>query len=358
MTPTILILTQPEDIHASAVGGVLQRRGARVIEMHTAEFPALTKLATFAGNGGMMGQLELPNERVDLSQVTSVWYRRPERAELPDWPAAVRKFAVRESEHALGGLWAALDCYWVSRPERIFAASYKLPQLGWARAAGFRVPDTLVTNDPLSVRAFYDTHDGAIVYKTLYAGNIAHSADTIGVIYTTPILAEHVEQMNRVALVPCQFQEYVPKRLEVRATVMGEAVLAVEIHSQATEQTRHDWRRYDDNTPYQAHALPHEMEDACIRLVKQLGLEFGAIDLILRPDGEYVFLEINPNGQWLWLEPASGLPFTDTLADLLIERRALSSPAGPSTVAPRANISWHAPLPEGVWRSAEQGGPA
>jgi hypothetical protein len=100
------------------------------------------------------------------------------------------------------------------------------------------------------------------------------------------------------------------------------------------------------------------MEDACIRLVKQLGLEFGAIDLILRPDGEYVFLEINPNGQWLWLEPASGLPFTDTLADLLIERRALSSPAGPSTVAPRANISWHAPLPEGVWRSAEQGGPA
>jgi glutathione synthase/RimK-type ligase-like ATP-grasp enzyme len=115
------------------------------------------------------------------------------------------------------------------------------------------------------------------------------------------------------------FQAYVPKRSELRVTVVGERVFAAEIGSQATHHTRHDWRRYDmAHTPHTPHALPEPVARAAVALVRALGLVYGAIDLVLTPDGDYVFLEINPNGQYLWIEHLTGLPITAAIADHLI----------------------------------------
>ena len=115
------------------------------------------------------------------------------------------------------------------------------------------------------------------------------------------------------------FQAYVPKRFELRITVVGQQVFAAEIHSQHTNHTRHDWRRYDlDETPHFPHALPPDVAQRCIQLVQELGLCYGAIDMVLTPDDRYVFLEINPSGQYLWIEQLTGLPITDALCDLLI----------------------------------------
>ena len=115
------------------------------------------------------------------------------------------------------------------------------------------------------------------------------------------------------------FQAYVPKRVELRITVVGQQVFAAEIHSQHTHHTRHDWRRYDlDETPHFPHALPPDVAQRCLRLVQALGLCYGAIDMVLTPDDRYVFLEINPNGQYLWIEQLTGLPITDALCDLLM----------------------------------------
>jgi hypothetical protein len=88
-----------------------------------------------------------------------------------------------------------------------------------------------------------------------------------------------------VAHGPIIFQSYVPKRIEVRVTGVGERVFAAEIHSQATHRTRLDWRRYDlDVTPHYPHALPREIEERCARLVAESGLVYGTIDLIARSD--------------------------------------------------------------------------
>ena len=78
--------------------------------------------------------------------------------------------------------------------------------------------------------------------------------------------------------------------------------------------------------PHYPHRLPREVENSCIDLVQRLGLEFGAIDLIVRPDGRYTFLEINPNGQWAWLEEMTGLPFVETCSELLLNGGSLSRP--------------------------------
>src|SRR5262249_46875973 len=136
-----------------------------------------------------------------------------------------------------------------------------------------------------------------------------------------------------VRLCPVIFQAYVPKRVELRVTVVGGRVFAAEIHSQASRRTRHDWRHYDPyQTPHHAHDLPADVEGRCLALTERLGLRYGAIDLVLTPDGRYVFLEINPNGQFLWIEEATGLPISDAVCNVLMAGGPASPEVTPSEV--------------------------
>ena len=97
-----------------------------------------------------------------------------------------------------------------------------------------------------------------------------------------PSVLRDVGYAASIEYCPVIFQAYVPKRFELRITVVGQQVFAAEIHSQQTHHTRHDWRRYDlSNTPHFPHALPEEVQQLCVRLVERLELCYGAIDMIL-----------------------------------------------------------------------------
>jgi glutathione synthase/RimK-type ligase-like ATP-grasp enzyme len=141
--------------------------------------------------------------------------------------------------------------------------------------------------------------------------------------FAEPVANRDVGYADAVRYLPTIFQAYVPKDVELRITVVGQQVFAVAIHSQQTQHTRHDWRHYDlSHTPHTLHELPEQVRHRCLQLVDRLGLCYGAIDLILTPDGRYVFLEINPSGQYLWLEKLMGLPISDAICDLLLSREA------------------------------------
>ena len=138
--------------------------------------------------------------------------------------------------------------------------------------------------------------------------------------YTEPVRPRDLVHVEDLRLCPLIVQQYVPKRLELRVTVVGDEVFAAAIHSQASNHTRLDWRRYDDaRTPIAPFELPADVAERCRALVRELGLCYGAIDLVLTPDDRFVFLEINPNGQYLWIELATGLPISAAVADLLLE---------------------------------------
>ena len=126
--------------------------------------------------------------------------------------------------------------------------------------------------------------------------------------------------MEDIVCAPGIFQEYVPKRVETRITIVGDEVFASEIDSQSNPATIHDWRRDFANTRYRTHELPVAVAKKCLDFVRMLNLKFGALDFVIRPDGAYVFLEINPNGQWLWIENLTGLPIGNAIATLLTRR--------------------------------------
>jgi len=119
-------------------------------------------------------------------------------------------------------------------------------------------------------------------------------------------------------LAPILAQEYIEKKLELRITIVGQKMFTCAIHSQDSEQTRIDWRRYDfRNVKHLPYQLPEKIKQKLHKLMKIWNLSFGAIDMILTPEGKYVFLEINPNGQWLWIEQLTEMPISRVIAELL-----------------------------------------
>jgi glutathione synthase/RimK-type ligase-like ATP-grasp enzyme len=177
----------------------------------------------------------------------------------------------------------------------------------------------LVTNSPQAFLEFYFECRGQLVSKVILFGRVHRNGENHDS-YTHVVQRRELVGYQSVRYAPGIFQEYVPKRVELRVTVVGSRVFAAEIHSQDSRLTRDDWRHYDnDRATYAPHALPKSIENLCLQLVRALHLSFGAIDLVLTPQGEYVFLEINPNGQWVWVQELAGLPIAEAIAELLFQ---------------------------------------
>ncbi|MER6514979.1 ATP-dependent carboxylate-amine ligase [Nonomuraea sp. NPDC001636] len=305
MKPEVLVVAQNHDSHATHVATLLERRGARPRLLRSADFPA-----SLTANQHRIGEIE-------LRRLTSVWFRRlmPYQLEPVIAGTQVRRHLLREAEVFADALWDSLECRSVPAPFTLLRRAQRKPyQLTVAGRVGFDVPDTLVTNDPDDLLDFYCRHDGRVVHKAMNAPQVARLARPTQQVSTRDVL--HVAGLR---CTPVIVQEYVPKRQEVRVTVVGERLFAVAIDSQASNRTRFDWRRHDHKarqlSPYE---LPDEVAERCLELTRRLGVSFGGIDLILTHDGRHVFLEINLGGQWRWLERATGLPISDAMADLLL----------------------------------------
>jgi hypothetical protein len=325
----ILILTEPDDVHADAVIERLKDRGAEWFRFNPADFPARAGMSLgFEPNGRTRAILRTSETTIGLARLRSVWYRRPQ----PPVPheniqnAAIRSFVAEDCLMFLRDLWHTLDCRWLpGNPMTIRAAELKGSQLRIAGEVGFELPPTLFTNSPDEFLDFYRQHDGQIITKL--AGTSFHrSFGNHFMRYTEVVSKRDLGHVASIRHCPVILQAYVPKQVELRITVVGRQVFAAEIHSQQTHHTRHDWRRYDHaNTPLFPHDLPPEIHERCVRLVERLGLAYGAIDMILTPDGRYVFVEINPNGQYLWIEQKTGLPISDAVCEFLMDERGAQS---------------------------------
>jgi glutathione synthase/RimK-type ligase-like ATP-grasp enzyme len=263
---------------------------------------------------------------LDLNEVTAVWLRRPTAATAG--PEVVeegrRQWAEETAKEALTGLYELLDCFWLpARPRVALAAQNKVRQLQLAAELGFRVPRTCITNSPDAFLDFREETEGNLVSKMMGGSVLWKTGGTRLAPFTAPVLRRHAIHAQAVRHAPTIFQAYVPKRVELRITVVGDRIFPVAIDSQASPRTRHDWRHYDnERTAYTAHELPAEVERRCFQLVRELDLSFGAIDMVLTPAGEYVFLEVNPGGQWGWVEELSGAPIAAAVADQLLAGRA------------------------------------
>ena len=318
MDSTILILTNEDDAHADSMVQILSGRGADFVRFDPVHFPGNATISVSWEEDRWAYILSSDHKTFDLSQITSIWLRRPTRWQpLHIADRGTGNFIEAERRHAIDALWQSVDCFWVNNPAANRLAGLKPYHLAVASEFGLSVPRTLISNDPSHVMRFYSDCGGKIVYKTLSGTDDLYLDRSV---FTSLVSSAHLGDIDRVATAPCTFQEYVPKSFEVRTTVIGNQTFSAAIFSQEFEITKHDWRKGQDlPLRYEPYHLPLEIEAMLLKLVSALDLAFGTIDMIVTPEGDHVFLEINPNGQFGFIEYETGLPIFSALADLLMK---------------------------------------
>ena len=280
-------------------------------------------LGTNGSITGFVDVLKIKGERIEsirltVSDIHIAWYLRENGNQSDTKKSSLEtRFLQNESRGAIQSILSVLDCIWVNRKETVdFLASNKLYQQKIAQQSGLLVPPTLISNNPEDVNRFSCGRDGLLL-KTI--GYIRLDEEGKHFIYSQRFPHEELTKSSvAISMCPIFAQEYIEKKYEYRVMVIGNKVLACKIDSQASEATKIDWRHYDlENVEHSQTELPEEIQRKLVAFMEKIGLRYGAIDLIETPDGNFVFLEVNPSGQWGWVADIAGLPIPEAVAEML-----------------------------------------
>ena len=300
----ILILGGADDEHAVHMLGHLRRRGQDAELLDSRDFPS--HLGVSCDPCRRTGALRLPRgRRLDLAQVSSVYWRSYPGVgaiELPHPGQAA--LAANDARSLFETLLIGLPARWINGWDAYQLHQTKPVQLARVAALGVPVPATLLGNDAAAVRDFVARH-ARCIFKPVQGG--AH---------TRRLEPRHLAEDNlaHLALAPVTIQEEVPGT-DVRVFVAGQRVLACEI------QTEHVDFRADPNPRITACTLPAEVTAWCLSAARALRLSWSGMDWRRSASGRYTFLEANPSPMFLGFEERTGLPLTDALAELLLERK-------------------------------------
>jgi hypothetical protein len=258
------------------------------------------------------------------TDIAAAWWRKPQWLDIDRSDPGTRASLEAEIGRLQEDVWDLVpQRAWLNDPNRMQAAGRRFRQLTVAHAAGFSVPQTLVTNDGRAAIDF--GHSGAVAFKTL--NGVVTEGDRVQTLFTKRLLHDDLEHLVSLGTpYPGLLQRFISKRREWRITVVDETIFSAAIYT--TPLASHDWRehQFTEHVKFRPEPLPAPWADRCVRVTKALGLSYAAIDLIESADGEWVFLEANPNGQYRWLEQQLGLPISDAVAAALV-RRASMNPA-------------------------------
>lgn len=305
----ILILSNPTDIHARHIANLVHQRGHEVSYVSRADF----------GNGACLslcpdaqrGSITVDGKRIVSDEISAVWSRRPGRIHAA--PAITdgldRSFTENEWAQTLDGFFAVASRRNISPLWKQRAATKPL-QISIASRVGLRVPETLITSDPAEALAFAGKFEQGIVHKAM-------TSPSHQFVDTRVWNSMDAQQIGDLPLCPAIFQQRIIGPADVRATVVGSRIFSACILRGAGGAGVDS--RLDLDAPCTAYQLPSDVESAILHLMGELGLLFGTIDLKVAENGDHVFLEINPQGQFLYIEILTGLPISNSLADFLAQ---------------------------------------
>lgn len=305
-TGEVLIVTEADDVHAAAVTDALRRRHRITpVRIDLREFPGRTGRFRL-GRDGVGRSLSGVGP---LDDVRAVWWRRPHPCVVPpSLSPADDDFRQAECDSFVQGLVWSIPALWVNDPKAERLAVRKLVQLQAAARAGLAVPETLVTNDPAQAAEFVASRPGRVVYKRTGTRRAEFSE-------TRLVEERDLARLPSIRTAPTTFQDYVDAVADIRVAWIGGQEHAVRIDSQAGIGKVDS--RLDISVDFTPYRLPPSVSAALTELMHALGLVHGVLDLRVGVDGEIYFLEVNPQGQFAFMEIKTGLPIFDTLADLL-----------------------------------------
>jgi glutathione synthase/RimK-type ligase-like ATP-grasp enzyme len=302
----ILIVTHKTDFTADFVINKLNQRSIPYKRLNCEDI--LFEPFTFEFNKTPLYSL------LGESVFTAVWFRRTKLPDLIDLSVEEGLYVLNEVDSFFKNIFSTLSAKWLSKPNSVYQAENKLLQLKIAQDIGFLIPKTIVTNSKSELKKFYEENNRNIITKPLSQTRVQQK-ETLSFIFTNKVPEKLINEIDDYVLTPCIFQENVLKSYEIRVTIVGDKLFAAAVNSQNDEETKIDWRR--KKLSFSEIKLPSDLEALCFLLLNKLNIDFGAIDLIKTPEGKYIFLEINPNGQWAWIEMQTGQNISNAIIDFL-----------------------------------------
>lgn len=320
---TVLIITHSEDNESiSLVQQAIATLGGKAFRFDTDRFPTEVQLDVYYSKESERVILACDDQKLDLDEVSAVWYRRIAiGAKIPQtMDKQLRQASIQESRVTIQGMIASIKGFHLDPQPSIRRAENKQLQLQVARAIGLDTPRNLTTNNPLAVKQFAQECEQGIVTKMLSSFAIYDQQGHENVVFTNPVTAEDLNHLDGLRFCPMTFQEKIPKALELRTTIVGKRIFTAAVDSQALEKSQYDWRRQGVALldAWQPYTLPQDVEEKLFKLMANFGLNYGAIDIIVTPSDRHVFLEVNPVGEFFWLERCPGLPISQAIAELLL----------------------------------------
>ena len=312
---SVLIVSGSGDAHALHMQKVLDSKKITNFLFLTNKYPYLAHI-NFDFQEGCT--IFCNGNSVEITSDWSIWNRRLFSPEFPEgFPKNLEAMVTEEAKATIQGLLVTHRGLVVNNPANNYRASNKMHQLRLAEEIGLRIPDTIITNVPKRAVNFYEEHNRDIIFK-MQKLPIVEVYGKYKTIMTTKVKSEDLIFIERIRNNPCCFQERIEKEYEIRLTVIGNQLFPIAIYSQNSEYSKDDFRRYDfENVKYKLVEMPKDLGEKILLLTREYGLHYATIDLILTPKGDYIFLEVNPNGQYLWTEEMSGISITEAFADYL-----------------------------------------
>jgi glutathione synthase/RimK-type ligase-like ATP-grasp enzyme len=316
----VLCITHSKDYYTiDIVQQSLEQAGIPTFRLNSDEFAINYRMKYIFRDDVQQVVLEHNGREIDAASISGVWYRKLWKLQTPaDLDPVYQEIFVKEYQTYLQLFFNQLSHVpWMNDMQTDHIVGHdKLMQLSAARSAGLRVPDTVFTNDPAPIKELFQRYEGNIVVKLHGALSKSMEGNT-PFFPTTRLSAKDMQRLDELAYCPMIFQEYIAKAYELRIIyVDGDFFTGKIPHDQDTT----DWRVLKGDIEWQPYQLPAAIEENITHMMHNLGLAFGAIDMIRQPGGEYIFLEVNPQGEWGMLQKYLSYPIGETIAQKLITR--------------------------------------
>jgi glutathione synthase/RimK-type ligase-like ATP-grasp enzyme len=304
----ILIVASHADSHSQCVKQELLMRGKGAIIFDPEELACGASVAICLGDRRSASLTTVDNQTVKAHEVRSVWYRRPRPPKLSHtaFSETDRSFARAELLNAFDGFLTSTDANFIN-PVHSQQSCSKPAQLLVAHQLGIPIPSTLITNNAANALEFVSRHEGNVIHKAM-------TPSRRQLLETKRWSIGDAVHLGQLYAGPTIFQQMIEGPADIRVTVFGSNVFAAYIES-ASEG--HVDSRLDMKRRYLPYDLPETVKGSLLALMGRLGLIFATADFKMNERGEHIFLEINPQGQFLYIEILTGLPLVSAMAELL-----------------------------------------
>ncbi len=296
---TIALITSSYDETADYL---ISKYTSNTIEFFRINIDKMEEYIFLVRNDGW--QIVFNDKEISNKNIESIYYRKPEFPNLSIYEFKYRSLIKKDIYALITGIADSFEGTVLTRPSVLRMAENKILQLRYATDLGIRMPKSLITNS-MDVSNEFILNDSII--KPLSTGKVD------GEVYFTHMITGITRRIDKT---PIYLQEYISKSYEVRITIVKEKVYTVKIEC----DDKVDWRKSYSTHRYSLIKCPHMVEEYCKKLMLKFGLKFSAIDFIVDTEGHWIFLEINPNGQWLWLEKSLNLDISSQIVHYLLAR--------------------------------------